>query len=187
MSTPLLEVLRRRYSPRKYDTRPLAPQDLVRIFEAARWAPSSFNRQPWRFLVAQKGTEAYRRLLDVLSPGNQSWAHTAPVLVLAMAVEEDERGPNPYALHDLGLACGLLTAQATSLGIYPHFMAGFDKAKTREVFGLPSQIRPVTVIALGYPEPDAPPGERIRHPLHVLVLEDAWEHPASWAHQEEGA
>ncbi len=185
MTLTLLEALRRRYSPRKYASRPLAPQDLALIFEAARWAPSAFNRQPWRFLVTRQGTEAYQRLLAVLSPGNLSWARTAPVLVLAAALEEDERGPNRYALHDLGLACGLLTAQAAALGIYPHFMAGFDKEKAREVFGLPPHVRPVTVIALGYPGPDEPPRERTRHPLHELVFEEAWERPASWAHQEE--
>ncbi len=184
MTLALLDALRRRYSPRKYASRPLEAQVLARIFEAARWAPSSYNRQPWRFLVTRKGGEGYNRLLEVLSPTNQDWARTAPVLVLAVAVEEDERGPNRYALHDLGLACGLLTAQAAALGIYPHFMAGFDKEKAREVFGLPPHTRPVTVIALGYPASDEPPRARTRHPLHELVFEEAWERPASWAHQE---
>ncbi len=173
----LLDVLYRRYTPRGYADRPLPDAVLRTLFEAARWAPSSYNRQPWRFLVARQGTEAYAKLLDTLAPANRAWAQTAPVLVLGVAMTEDDRGPNRYAEHDLGMASGFLTVQAADLGVYPSFMAGFDKARAAAVFSLPPQARPMTVIALGYPEDPNPPAGRSRLPLEAIVFDGAWDVP----------
>ncbi len=181
MTEALLEALLARYSPRQYDARPLDDSTLFHLFEAARWAPSSYNRQPWRFLVTRRGTTAYQGLLATLSPFNRQWAQTAPVLVLVAAVISDERGTNTYAWHDVGLACGLLTAQAAALGIYPHFVAGFDKEKARQKFHLPGEMQPVTVITLGYPDKTESPRTRTRLPLGDIVYESRWGHAPPWA------
>lgn len=175
----LLDAVARRYSPKRFAETPIPEPVLRVIFEAARWAPSSRNRQPWRFLVTHRGTEPYERLFATLRPANQERAKGAPVLVLACAVEEDALGPNTYAWHDLGLACGQMVVQATALGVYIRFMAGFDKEQAQARFRLPETVRPVTVIVMGYPA-DALPAERFREPLSELVFEGEWGNPATW-------
>lgn len=142
-----------RWSPRAFADRPLEGEVLAQLFEAARWAPSSFNEQPWRFLYFHRGRdEGFQKLVDCLSPGNQEWASEAAVLVLTATSTHFQRNgkTNRHAFHDVGLAVANLSLQATELDIYVHQMAGFEPEKAHKTFQLPEHIEPVTVIALGY-------------------------------------
>src|SRR4026207_2532829 len=128
------ELLARRWSPRAFEERPLEPEKFRSLFEAARWAPSSNNEQPWRFLAATKDHRAdYDRLLGCLSEGNLKWAFRAPVLILSVArlLFEDDGTPNRHALHDTGMAVENLVLQATGLGLQAHQMARDDGGKAR--------------------------------------------------------
>ena len=151
---PLHELLKRRWSPRAFSEQPVGPDMLLTLLDAARWAPSSSNEQPWRFVVATKQEPAdYDRLLACLLEGNRKWAYRAPVLMLSVArmdFEEDGR-PNRHAFHDVGLATENLLLQATALGLVAHPMAGFDIEKARADLKIPSGYEPVAMIAVGYP------------------------------------
>jgi nitroreductase len=123
------------------------------LFEAARWAASSFNEQPWRYIVATKAdTREFDRVLSCLVEGNQIWAKNAPVLALGCtSLKFALNGkPNTAALHDLGLASGSLTFEATARGIFVHQMIGILPDKVREVFGVPDDFQPLTGLAIGY-------------------------------------
>ncbi|MBA4386661.1 MAG: nitroreductase [Verrucomicrobia bacterium] len=146
------ELLRARWSPRAFTPKPVEPEIVLRLFEAARWAASANNEQPWRFIQAtQEQPELYKRLFDCLVPANQEWVKTAPLLVMTVVrVVFDSGKPNRWAFHDLGLAVGNLTTQATSMGLYVHNMAGFSVDKARQTFALPPELEPVTMIAIGY-------------------------------------
>jgi len=162
---PIHDLLRRRWSPRAFSDRPVELEKLRSLLEAARWAPSSYNEQPWSFIVAIKENPAeYERLLSCLVEGNIRWAQHAPVLMLAVARLHFERNgqPNRHAHYDVGQAVAHLTVQATALGLYVHQMAGFHVEKARELFSIPEGYEPMTAIALGYiGEPDALP-EKLR-------------------------
>jgi nitroreductase len=149
---PIHELLRKRWSPRAYDERPVEREKLQSLFEAARWAPSCFNAQPWRFLVGTKGNPTeYNRLLDCLVEGNKKWAHRAPVLVLSVAkLTFDDGSPNRHAWHDVGLAAGHLVLEAAALGLQAHQMAGFDVEKARKDLAIPEGYDPVAMITIGY-------------------------------------
>ncbi|SDY51853.1 nitroreductase family protein [Hymenobacter psychrophilus] len=149
---PVLDVIRQRWSPRAFADQPVPEQALQQLFEAAAWAPSAMNEQPWRYLYAHRADEAaFRQLFDCLLPGNQPWARHAPVLVLALAKTTFSNDtPNAAALHDLGMANSHLILEATALGLHGHFMGGFDADKAREAFGLPANLQPVVIMALGY-------------------------------------
>jgi len=130
------------------------PEKLRSLFEAARWAPSSNNEQPWHFIVGTKADPAaYDRLFACLKEGNKKWAFRAPVLMLSVARLNFEDGgtPNRHALHDTGMAALSLCLQATAMGIIAHQMAGFDIEKARTDLGLPAGHEPVAMIAVGYP------------------------------------
>ena len=183
---PIHDLLRRRWSPRTFADRPVEPEKLRSLLEAARWAPSSFNEQPWAYLVATRNDpEEYARLLSVLVEGNIAWAQRAPVLMLSLAKLNFERTgkPNRHAFHDVGLASANLVIQATALGLAVHQMAGFHAEKARELYGIPADWEPVAAIALGYPgEADSLPepirqGElalRARKPLEQFVFTGRW-------------
>jgi nitroreductase len=147
------DLLRRRWSQRAMDERPVPPETVASLFEAARWAPSSNNAQPWRFIVTSKEEKAdYDRLLHCLVEGNSKWAFRAPLLILSVAKLTFEDGsPNRHALHDVGLATENLVLQATALGLTTHQMAGFSAEQARETFKIPSGYEPVAIIAVGYP------------------------------------
>lgn len=151
---PIHDLLRQRWSPRAFSARPVGQDMLLTLLEAARWAPSSSNEQPWRFVVATKEEPAeYDRLLACLLEGNRKWAYRAPVLILSVArldFEGDDR-PNRHAFHDVGLATENLLLQATALGLIAHPMAGFDIEKARADLNIPSGYEPVAMIAAGYP------------------------------------
>ena len=125
---PIHDLIRRRWSPRAFAARPVEAEKLASLFEAARWAPSSFNGQPWHYIVATKDDEAaFARLLNCLRPQNIRWAQHTPVLIIAVAQlsMSPERGPNRHAFHDVGLANENLVLQAVALGLVAHQMAGF--------------------------------------------------------------
>jgi nitroreductase len=150
---PIEEILRRRWSPRAFADRAVEPGKLQSLFEAARWAASSFNEQPWNFIVATKQKpEEHARLLSCLVEGNQRWARAAPVLMVSVAkLNFDKTGkPNRHAFHDVGLAVQNMVVQAMALGLFVHQMAGFSPEKVREIYGVPDGFEPVAAMAIGY-------------------------------------
>lgn len=152
-SEPLLEPIQNRWSPRAFDSRPVAKKDLRKIFEAARWAASSYNEQPWAFIVAtREKPEEFDQALSCLIEFNQGWAKTAPVLVftLARGIFLKNNKPNPYSWHDLGIATGQLMIQAEALGLKTHAMAGILPDRIRQVYSVPQDYEPVAALALGY-------------------------------------
>lgn len=162
---PICDLLARRWSPRAFDERLVATDLLRTLFEAARWAPSSSNEQPWRFFVVSKDNEtAWNRLFECLAEGNRKWAFRAPVLVLLVAGMnfEDDGTPNRHAFHDTGLATENLLLQATSSGLVAHPMAGFDVEKARADLQIPAGYEPVAMIAIGYPGDPVILPERLR-------------------------
>ncbi len=183
------ELIRKRWSGRAFSSTPVGDAELRSLLEAARWAASCFNEQPWRFLVARReNREAFDRLLSCLTESNQRWAKGAAVLMLSVASKAfaQNRKPNRHALHDVGLATAQLTLQATARGIAVHQMAGFSTERARELFAIPEDFEPVTAIAIGYPgNPDDLPedlrarelGERSRKPQSEFVFADKWEAP----------
>ena len=150
---PVHELIQKRWSPRAYSAQPVEEDTILTLFEAARWAASGGNEQPWRFIYAtQQQAERFGKLAECLSENNRAWAAAAPVLILTLVKTLNSRNnqPNRYAWHDLGLAVGNLTAQASALDLYVHQMAGFSAEKARQLFDLPPDIEPVTMIAVGY-------------------------------------
>ena len=150
---PIHDLIRERWSPRAFANKPVAKETLLSVLEAARWAASSNNGQPWAFIVATKEDAAeHQRLVDCLMPGNQGWAINAPVLMLSFARKnwEGEDRANRTAQHDVGLAAGTLTLQAEAEGLVVHQMAGIDVSKIREVYDVPEVYDPMAAIALGY-------------------------------------
>jgi len=169
---PLHPLLARRWSPRAFDrAHALAPEQLTALIEAARWAPSSNNTQPWRFLVANRGEAAFDELFGTLNPGNQQWAGAASALILVVA-----EATGPFALYDTGLAVGNLVAQAGHEDLAVHQMGGFDKAAAAERFQLAENQQPVVVIAVGRHDVDAPLSEtfaeRERAPRTRLTVDE---------------
>ena len=192
------EIIEHRWSPRAFAATPVEEEKLRQLFEAARWAASSSNVQPWRFLVARNGETSFQKLYDCLAGGNQAWTQNVPVLVLSVAdtmfpAKGDKPArDNPTAKHDLGLAFANLTFQATALGLHVHAMAGFDKEKTREVFEIPDPYEPVSVTAIGYRAPSSTLSEglrereeapRSRKSLREIVFEGDWGRPAEFLRQ----
>jgi nitroreductase len=150
---PIEEPLRRRWSPRAFDERPVEAHKLLSLFEAARWSASCYNEQPWHFIVATRDDEAgFSRLLSCLVEGNRVWAARAPVLMVSVArlAFAQSGKPNRHATHDVGLATAQLIVQATAMGLFAHPMAGFDPDKVRELYDVPEGYEPVAAIAVGY-------------------------------------
>ncbi len=150
---PVHPVLNERYSPPAFSYRAVTDAELELVLEAARWAPSSMNEQPWRFLVTRKGGEGYEAMLASLNPSNQLWADKAPVLMLNLVHRTLSRNgqENYHARHDLGLATAQRTAQATELGMGLHILGGFNAEMVRTAFEIPDTYDIVSVIALGFP------------------------------------
>jgi nitroreductase len=187
---PIQELLAQRWSPYAFDDRPVAEADIRSLFEAARWAPSSYNEQPWSYIVASKGeAEEFERLLSCLVDANQAWAKAAPVLVLCVVSLRFARNgkENRAAIHDLGLAAGNLVMEATARGLFVHQMIGILPEKAREVYGIPGQSEAWTAMAIGYrADPtnlteelqrrDTAP--RQRKPLRQFVFSARWGNPS---------
>ena len=184
---PVHSLIERRWSPYAFADKPVDPADLHSLLEAARWAPSSFNEQPWRFIVATRDDpEIFQRLLDCLVPGNREWAGKVPVLMLSVAAMSFTKNgkPNRHALHDVGLASAMLALQATNIGLAVHFMAGFDGNKARESFAIPDDFEPAAAIAVGHrlAEPAANgPSPRQRRSVDAFAYAGAWESPAPYS------
>jgi nitroreductase len=160
---PVQELFARRWSPYVYDpVRGVSSEDLRSLFEAARWTMSSFNEQPWRYIVGIRDREqdTWDRICGLLMEGNQAWAQHAPVLALGLAKLNFEYNgrPNRSALHDLGAASASLSLEAAARGIAVHQMAGFHRDRVADQFDLPDSIEAVTALAIGYPG-DAEQGE----------------------------
>lgn len=150
---PIHELFTARWSPYSFADRPV-PLDVLRsLFEAARWAASSYNEQPWSYIVATKNEpEEFAKVLSCLVEGNQAWAKAAPVLALGCANLKFARNgnPNSAALHDLGQASAHLALEATVRGLAVHQMAGILPDRIRELFQVPEGVQPLTGIAIGY-------------------------------------
>lgn len=150
---PIHELLAKRWSPYSFADRSVSEDDLRSLFEAARWAASSYNEQPWSYIVATKADPAeFERLLSCLVEGNQAWAKAAPVLALGCTSLNFARNnkPNAAALHDLGLASANLTLEASVRGLNVHQMIGILPDKARELFRIPEGAQPLTGLAIGY-------------------------------------
>lgn len=180
-SAPLHPLLAQRWSPRSFDPgHGLDDVDLRPLLEAARWAPSANNSQPWRFLVTRRGEDGFDRLHGTLMPGNQLWAGAASALLLVAAETVDEAGrTRSHALYDTGQAVAALVVQAQAHGLATHQMGGFDADAVRAAFALPEHVTPVVVLAVGradaasrLPAPLAAREEapRTRRPLASLLL-----------------
>ncbi len=175
----------RRWSPYAFDSRPVEADKLHRIFEAARWAASSFNEQPWRFLTAASSDPAaFEKLSSVLLPGNH-WAKTAPFLAMSVfGTKFTHNGaPNRVALHDVGQAAAQMALQAVAEGLAMHQMAGFDVVRARQIYAIPADFEPAAMIAIGYEgDHESIPEEfrkreerpRVRKPQAEFVFGDSW-------------
>jgi len=190
---PVHDLIRERWSPRAFADKSI-PQDVLRsIFEAARWAPSSNNEQPWAYIVATNDdNEDFEKTLSVLVEFNAGWAKSAPVLALAVArlTFAKNNTPNRNAQYDTGAASALLSVEATAQGLAVHQMAGFDPEKARQVFGIPPGWEPIAALAIGYPGDPAslPPhlkdreiAPRTRKPIAEFVMAGQWGHTAPFA------
>jgi nitroreductase len=162
---PIHELIASRWSPYAFADRPVAAADLQSLFEAARWAPSSYNEQPWSYLVATRDSpEEYARLLSCLVEANQAWAKAAPVLALgctSLQFARDGR-PNAAAVHDLGLASAMLVLEATARGLAVHQMIGILPDRAREIYQIPEGVQPLTGLAIGYAGDPAALPEKLR-------------------------
>jgi nitroreductase len=181
---PIHELLRERWSPYAFDPeRGVSEEDVHAVFEAARWMMSSYNAQPWRYIVGvrNRNREVWERVHSVLLEGNQPWARNAPVLALGLVAHRFEQSgeKNKAAVHDLGAASAGLTFEATARGLYVHQMIGIDPEAARRTFEITDDVEPYTGIAIGYRgDPSRIPekyarreqGPRRRKPLEEIIL-----------------
>lgn len=183
---PIHKLLSERWSPYAFEDRSVSEADLCSLFEAARWSASSYNEQPWSYLIAtRENSDQFQQLLSCLTEGNQSWAKDAPVLALGIASlkftlnHEDNRA----AIHDLGSASSNLAVEATARGIYVHQMIGIFPDKARDLFGIPEDYEACTGLAIGYQgDPTALPdglkerdlNPRQRKPIEQFVFSGKW-------------
>ena len=188
---PIHDLLARRWSGRAFDRdRPVSRESLEALLEAARWAPSCYGDEPWRFIVWDRFRDetAWQQAFECLGEWNQKWARTAPVLLLSAAdsVFTKNDKPNRWGQHDTGAAGENLCLQAVALGLMAHPMGGFDADKARRVFGIPERFTPMAMIAVGHPAPaatlegeyyDAEIAARGRTPLGTRCFEGGWDIP----------
>ena len=178
------ELLLKRYSTRRFAARKVEDEKIERLFEAARWAPSSMNEQPWRFLIGERGDENFDKIIKVLNEKNRVWASNAPLLILTMTRLYSSRNNklNKHSYYDLGGAAAHLTFQATAMGLYVRQMGGFDPDKARYVFEIPDVYSPVSVLAVGY-KSDEPVEllKRERKELSEIVFTDKFGVPYNFA------
>jgi nitroreductase len=181
-SIPVHELIAERWSPRSFDEAAVLERDhVVALLEAARWAPSANNLQPWRFAVTLRDSAQFNAVLATLMPGNRMWAHRASALVLAAADSTTPSGTaNRWATYDVGTAVSLLTVQAHAMSLHVHQVGGFDRAAVSALFHLPDSVEPLVVLAIGTvgeaellaegPQRDREVSTRDRKPLEELVL-----------------
>lgn len=180
-STPLNEIIATRRSPRSFnESAEISNEDLLAILEAARWAPSAFNGQPWRFFVGKRGDEVFGQILSSLGEFNQKWAHKASSLILvASTTVKADGAPHADYQYDCGLAVAQLSIEAHDRGLIVHQMTGFDKAVAKSAVAIGDELVPVVVVAVGtqdLPEKLSGPmlerelAKRERLPLESIVL-----------------
>jgi nitroreductase len=190
---PLHELVSNRWSPRSFSSQPVPREKLGSLLEAARWAASSRNEQPWRFIVVtRENAEAFGRAFSCLMEGNQQWNHNIPVLLFGIAKRtwSHNSTPNAYGWYDLGQAVANLAIQAVAEGLAIHQMGGFHKHRVRELFAIPDDYEPVVAVAIGYQggldalsedQRQRETSPRSRKPLSELVFEGEWGEPSSLA------
>ncbi len=182
-NAPLHPLLAQRWSPRGFDgSYRLDDAELTTLLEAARWARSANNSQPWRFLVTRRGDGDFARLSELLAPGNRGWAPAASALILVVAQTVDENGRDrPWALYDTGQAVAALTVQAQAAGLSVHQLGGFDADAALDTFGFDETQAPLVVVVVGRHDPHAPLPQplanreralRRREPLAAILLAD---------------
>ena len=144
-------LIKRRWSPRSFEDRPVEKEKLQRLFEAARWAPSSFNMQPWKFIIGFKGTKSYDKIMASLVEFNQSWAKLAPVLAVVVGNKVNAKNkPNATFQYDTGQSVAYLAIQAMHEGLFMHQMSGFDKSTAVKNFSIDDDHAPIAMFAIGY-------------------------------------
>jgi nitroreductase len=185
---PVHDLIRDRWSPRSFADKPVDHKVLASLFEAARWAPSSFNAQPWNYIVATKDhPQEFSKMLGVLVEFNADWAKNAPVLVLAVSYLNFKHNgaPNRNAFYDTGAATVLLALEATARGLAVHQMAGFDPVAAKREYNIPPEYEAIAAIAIGYPgDPQSLPDKlrdvetapRARKALSEFVMSGHWGH-----------
>lgn len=186
---PVMDLIRRRWSPHAFAARPVERDKLLSLFEAARWSSSCYNDQPWNYIYAcREDSEAWERLASCLVEANAVWARSAPVLALSIArLRFTHNGqPNRHAWYDTGQATALLGLQATELGLYVHQMGGFSPDRAREVLAIPEGYEPAAMMAIGYLGDGAALPEhlrqreespRVRRPVREFVFDGRWGKP----------
>lgn len=192
-SVPIHELIADRWSGRAYDPdKPIIHEHVIALLEAARWAPSCYGDQPWRFIVWDRSRDAagWRRAFECLAPGNQAWVKDAPLLLLSMAdtLFKHNGQSNRWAQHDTGAATENLCLQAIALGLMAHQMGGFDPDNARAAFGVPQQYTLMAMIAVGYPANPAAfsveirereTAPRKRRELGELFFDATWDKPVA--------
>jgi nitroreductase len=183
---PIHQLIHDRWSPVVFAQDLVEEEKLLTLFEAARWAPSSYNEQPWHWVIGKRGHKSHDAILSTLAKPNQEWAQYAPIVGISVArLNFSKNGkPNRHALHDVGLAMGLMAIQAVDLELSLHQMAGFDVEKAREVLRIPSDCEPAAAFAIGYmANPKQSPHENLRQrdeapgqrrALSQMVFEGEW-------------
>ena len=181
----IFPLLKQRYSPRVFHNSLVETDHIHKLFEAARWASSENNCQPWRFIYAAKGSKANRKMLDCLHENDRAWADSAPILMLSIYKERTDAGDENFrALHDLGLCLGNMAIQAQYLGVGMHQAALVDRKEAGKAFDIPEGFQAVSAIALGYYGGNSDSlsetyrqeeeQERIRIPQSDFAFENAW-------------
>lgn len=184
-------LLAGRWSPRAFSSKEIPTDAIQRLFEAARWAPSSSNDQEWRFIVGVKGDETYQKIFDTLVEFNQLWAGDAHLLVLNCGETISKKTGKPGAIYsyDVGQAVAMLSIQAMHEGLFVHQMGGFDKSKAKELFQLPESVEPLSVMSIGYPgdasdlHPNLQPmekAERVRNNFDTFVFTKKYGEPSGF-------
>lgn len=148
----VIDVIKKRRSIRAFSDRVVEVEKIQALFEAARWAPSAMNEQPWMYVYARKGQPLHARIVESLLPGNKSWAEKSPLLIVSLMRENfiNNGSRNGNALHDTGMANYALSLQAASLDLYTHMMGGFHQTALARALNLPGDLHPVVVMAVGY-------------------------------------
>jgi nitroreductase len=192
-SVPIHDLIAQRWSPRALEpNKMVSSEQIMALLEAARWSPSCFGAEPWRFVVChrQNSPSAWRKALDSLAPANQVWAQNAPLFLIAVSLNEfsHNQQANRWAQYDTGAACENLCLQAVDLGLVTHQMGGFDPKHIKQAFELPENVTVMSVIAVGYQasstalddalheREEAP---RQRKPIEEIAFDGHWRVPLS--------
>ena len=176
------EIIIKRHSGKNYSQSELISYDqILSLMEAARWAPSSYNDQPWNFILCEKDMthEDYEKVLNCLIPSQKKWAENAPILVVIVARKKFQHNgkPNEWAEYDTGAAVQNLALQAVEIGLMAHSIGGFDKEKLIQDLHIPADFQPMCVVAIGYEVADEVEKPRIRKPIGENFFFGKWGHP----------